>query len=863
MRQLKSLLLLPALAFVALPVAALAQVDNRRSSSRSDTTLAAGIRYSASGLHRFFFGGEYRELWTSAIDVPFLNMQTVADGLVPTTAGGGFQTKSLRFRGNNGLFYGFRSVDKDPDVLPPGLEGTVVEQLVQDQISSAHPVGPAIAAPLMEAAGILHTEPNLVVLPDDPSLGEFRDRFAGTLGFFEERAITEHANPFAGALEIIDSDDLLGRIQEGPTTRIDTRAFLTARLFDLLIGDWDRHRGQWSWARFDDAEKTRWVPIPEDRDQAFVRFDGLFLSLARASTPQLVNFGDRYPNMFGLTWNGRELDRQFLVELEAPVWDSVVSELQGRLTDAAIDSAVAQMPLALRRIDGMRMAHALKSRRDRLGEAAKSFYELLARAVAVHATDAAELVAVERHADGAVAVTLISSASSGSDDDPFFQRRFLPDETSEIRVYLHGGNDRVVINGEGSGPTLRIIGGAGDDVLVDSSRTGGVRFYTDDEDQVVGPTRVNVDRRTFVPPPLKKPTDLPPRDWGHMDRGVPWGSYGPDIGVFVGGGVYRVRYGFRHLPFESKVRARAGYSTAGQTGRFDLSVQLHRSNSRVRAEIDARASGIDVLRFYGLGNETALTGPNDNEYYRVKQIQYTVTPTMVVPLSTQAELSSGPTVRYSSTINQSGRFLATLPELYGAGKFGQVGWLAQLRVDTRDVPAAATRGVRLDVGARLFPAVWDVTSTYGEAHGVLSTYLTAARAPFVPTLALRAGGKKLWGDYPFQDAAFIGDASSVRLGRQNRYGGDAAVYANAELRVRLSRMFLLLPGHFGLFGLSDIGRVYLEGETSNRWHNAVGGGVWISFLGPANTLSLAAVRSELGTGMEQLTIIYIQGGFAF
>ena len=167
------------------------------------------------------------------------------------------------------------------------------------------------------------------------------------------------------------------------------------------------------------------------------------------------------------------------------------------------------------------------------------------------------------------------------------------------------------------------------------------------------------------------------------------------------------------------------------------------------------------------------------------------------------------------------------------------------------------------MGARLFPAVWDVTSTYGEAHGVLSTYLTAARAPFVPTLALRAGGKKLWGDYPFQDAAFIGDASSVRLGRQNRYGGDAAVYANAELRVRLSRMFLLLPGHFGLFGLSDVGRVYLEGETSSRWHNAVGGGVWISFLGPANTLSLAAVRSELGTGMEQLTIVYVKGGFAF
>ena len=29
-------------------------------------------------------------------------------------------------------------------------------------------------------------------------------------------------------------------------------------------------------------------------------------------------------------------------------------------------------------------------------------------------------------------------------------------------------------------------------------------------------------------------------------------------------------------------------------------------------ELDARASGIEVLRFYGLGNETVITGPNDN-----------------------------------------------------------------------------------------------------------------------------------------------------------------------------------------------------------------------------------------------------------
>jgi hypothetical protein len=258
-----------------------------------------------------------------------------------------------------------------------------------------------------------------------------------------------------------------------------------------------------------------------------------------------------------------------------------------------------------------------------------------------------------------------------------------------------------------------------------------------------------------------------------------------------------------------------------------------------------------------------LAGPNDNEYYRVKQIQYSINPTLVVPISTNVEVSSGPTFWYSSTIDQPGRYLETLPDLYGAGKFGQVGWKAAASVDTRDVPAAASRGVRLDLGASLFPKLWDVESTYGEVHGAASTYLSVANAPMRPTLALRVGGRKVWGSYPFQSAAYIGDASSVRLGRQNRYGGDASVYANAELRVKLSRIFLILPGDVGLFALGDIGRVYLDGENSNRWHNAVGGGVWVSFLGPANTLSVALARSEVGTSIEQRSSLYIRGGFAF
>ena len=90
-------------------------------------------------------------------------------------------------------------------------------------------------------------------------------------------------------------------------------ALLKARLFDVLIGDWDRHSDQWVWARFSDSVPRVWIPIPRDRDQAFAKYDGLLLSVARTSSPILINFGPKYPYLPGATWNGRDIDRRFLV----------------------------------------------------------------------------------------------------------------------------------------------------------------------------------------------------------------------------------------------------------------------------------------------------------------------------------------------------------------------------------------------------------------------------------------------------------------------------------------------------------------------------------------------------------------------
>src|SRR5690606_33763294 len=101
--------------------------------------------------------------------------------------------------------------DKDPSaVLDPMLHDTLVQAVVQDQMAAQHPGGPPAANVLTEAAGVWTVHERMVVMPDDPRLGEFRAEFAGMVGtFFEYPQAASAAGPgFRGAQKILDHEAL-------------------------------------------------------------------------------------------------------------------------------------------------------------------------------------------------------------------------------------------------------------------------------------------------------------------------------------------------------------------------------------------------------------------------------------------------------------------------------------------------------------------------------------------------------------------------------------------------------------------------------------------------------------------------------
>ena len=154
--------------------------------------------------------------------------------------------------GRTAIEYVFRSADKSSVALPPAYKGTVVETVARDQVSASQPGRrPGRRPPARPRRASSMSPPDLVVMPDDPPLGEFRAEFAGRLGMIEEFPSTpKHGPGFAGAVAIIDSDDTAPAARPRPRrSAIDAPALLAARLMDMLFNDWDRHPGQWKWAR--------------------------------------------------------------------------------------------------------------------------------------------------------------------------------------------------------------------------------------------------------------------------------------------------------------------------------------------------------------------------------------------------------------------------------------------------------------------------------------------------------------------------------------------------------------------------------------------------------------------------------------
>ncbi len=460
--------------------------------------VTVGRHYAAHGrVFRWFWGAHYRTVWAAPVVLPVLRLAALPNQPQPTELGGGFQTTSVTLETPQGRKLVARTLDKDPyRTLPKIARKTFLLRLVRDETSAANPFAPLALPALSQAAGVPHTTPRLYYIPTtDSAFAPLTPKLRGKVVLLEEKFDGEKMAPATGvanARDVIDSDDALRKRFRTPEVAFDGVAFARARLFDLWIGDWDRHHGQWAWAVAGTAEMPRYFPVPKDRDQAFFRFDdGLlpWLASRRWAVRKLRTMHAHYDDVAGLALNARFIDTRVLATVTAPQFDSLARHLQQHLTDSVIALALAAWPPAIRALEAERTATILRARRDALPAAARKFYATLAAEPLVVGTDEKELFRLEYAPDGAVTIEVTTeTGSEGNSDGPagplaarrVFRRTYSPTETRQIRVYGLGGDDTFVVAGTAGRHTIcvTISGGEGEDELTTPTPGTVVRRLT-------------------------------------------------------------------------------------------------------------------------------------------------------------------------------------------------------------------------------------------------------------------------------------------------------------------------------------------------------------------------------------------------
>jgi hypothetical protein len=845
----------------------------------------ASDRYSAGSWKKKILGENYRAEWKQDLDVPVFDIGTAKGGLKIVQKGGGMQTLSLRVVDSLEQEYTLRSVEKFPEkAIPEILRKTFAQDLVQDQISAAHPYGALVVPYLSEAAGIYHTNPTLVYIPDDPRLGPYRKTFANTLALFEERPEGDATGkPFFGnAKKIISTDKVLQKLADDVDNRVDQEFVLRARLFDMVIGDWDRHDDQWRWAVFKEKKGEYYRPIPRDRDQAFFLSDGILAKIwsRRWALPKFEGFHDQIRWVPGFMFNARYFDRSFLNGLSAEAWMNESKSLQQSLSDEAITSAIQQFPLSIYNGHGEEIIRKIKSRRDRLTRYALDHYAFLSREVDVPGSEKREWFSVNQRADGNVELNVLKINKRGERSDTVYARTFHPGETNEIRLFGLGGNDVFDIRGDGKKKIkIRVIGGDGTDTVRNQS---GLKTIVYDV-----PDGVSISNRSTVTD--RTSTDVAVNVYDRRSFKYPWlaplvyGNFNYDDGLFLGGGFVLTKHGFRKTPYKSQHLFLASYAPLTNSYNFKYDGRFMQVLGKwgIEVDFDWKAPNY-VNNFFGWGNETVFDRDLvDNpaydlrrsiDYYRIRlqQVEYMTKFTHAV--GAKGIIKFGPALQQVEieAPKQDQRYIVEYAETLPTPLFevtkNFAGLTGEWELDLRNNPRLTTGGLMITHQSLVMRGIDSDAGNYTSHNTVLSLYHTF-NLPAKVTFAVRAGGGTNTGSYELYQAQILDGKTELRGYRKTRFYGDTRFFNNNEVRLKVASFrSYLFPATIGINAFYDVGRVWYsdaEGKdpsapdgSSQRWHHGWGGGVWFT---PFN---LTVLSAELAHSPEG-NMAYVRLGFLF
>ena len=797
-----------------------------------DTLMAANEAFRAGKGKESWMGAQYRNLWTTPVTAPFINLETRFGGLTPIKKGGGMSSNSLRMEAPNGKQYILRSIVKDyGKLVDEKYRNLKAMNIMKDVNSASHPYGALMLPSLSKAAGVYYTSPELVYLKHQKGLGNYNTLFPEEFYLLEQRPTGDwgDAEQFGNSKKIIGYTDLLVNLREKKNHFVDQEWVLKSRMFDIWIHDWDRHDDQWRWAGFEEDEKTLYRPIPRDRDQVFYKFEGIIPWYV--STFLIKKFktmkGD-VRDVANQSFNARYFDRYFLNQLEWSDWEKALKELQANMTDEVIESSLKGLPMEVREMNE-ELVPLLKERRGNMLKIGRKLYEFISTEVEMTGTDNDDEFVIERKPDGSVKVFCFIPRKM-KEDIKKFERTFYPSETREVRMYGLRGDDKFTIKGDDNQKIrVRIIGGEGDDKV--QNQTKSKKIFAYDNLKGIKLKGQGIKDRTSE--------DLEVNEYNRKgfkyNTSVPFLKLGytKDDGLWFGVTNTWTRQGWRKDPFKSKHTA---YATVAPGSQDAFTIGYKGQFTDVVGSLDfAPAINVDyplIENFFGYGNESVNHGL-EKEYNWVRKRSTKISPLFGwISKNQRRSLVFGPVYETMRLENSIGRVARDADIGFTADElkrkhFG--GATVQYGLASVDRESNPSSGFKLGVGLSYMNELsgendlWDFDSK-------ASFYVTLSNYPNI-VLANSTGYEFVEGDAQFYQYPSLGNKTNLRGFRNNRFRGESVFYNNSDLRLKVVDWNnTYLPMDIGLLGGYDVGRVWMDGEDSNKWHNSQTVGLYMDIL---------------------------------
>ncbi|HZI53705.1 MAG TPA: hypothetical protein VFD56_08385, partial [Chitinophagaceae bacterium] len=666
-------------------------------------------------------------------------------------SGGGRQSKSLRLKDKEGREYVLRSIDKSfGKALPEIYQGTFIESIINDQVTIGHPYAALTIPTMAEAAGIYHTNPQIFFIPEQPALDSFNKDFGNQLYLFEQRPDEnwETAPNFGNSKKIIGTEKLFSELLEDHDHIVDQLAFVRARLFDFLIGDWGRHEDQWRWASFKNGDQKVYKPVPRDRDQAYTKFDGKWLrpAISVAGVDHLQSFDSTISDITTFNFPARYLDRRFANEPSLNQWLDIAKDLQEKITDDVIREAIKQLPPEVYPISGDDLVRKLKARRDRLAEYADAYYKFLAKEVDITGSDKKELFEIKRVNDNETLVKIYKVKIMGdSTDKLIYERKFFTSETEEIRVY--GMNDDDIFRVEGhveKGILIRVIGGPGNDVVADNSNVAGRRkltqVYDDDKTgfQTSAETRLHIGDDSLL-------------------NSYEYKSFAYDKkGLVTSPGFFSLTLGYaatkqewRKDPVGTEHYIKFKYSINRAAFYIDYRTTFYQLFGKWNAFVGAGAGIPAVVNFFGFGNESKLE-TYDRSYFRLRSHEYSGKFGVNRNIGTMQFLEAALSYQTVVIKADADRFISSFVNSHNGNvdlsRKHFIGADINYRYQNTDHPLLASKGFRFLSSAGYTYNLTDHNRSFARLSSDAAVYIPVVK--FI-SLAVRAGGAANFGDAVF------------------------------------------------------------------------------------------------------------------